>query len=76
MKKTSHFRITKINWLSLFKQIISVYSENHTKPTNTKWRFIDCWNRWDIQLPLGFKGLLIYSIHYEGQYDKTVIIMH
>jgi hypothetical protein len=23
--------ITKINWLTLFKEIIAVYSENHTK---------------------------------------------
>jgi hypothetical protein len=26
-----HFTITKINWLTLFKEIIPVYSENHTK---------------------------------------------
>jgi hypothetical protein len=30
-KKTPHFTITKINWLTLFKEIIAVYSENHTK---------------------------------------------
>jgi hypothetical protein len=30
-KKTQHFTITKINWLTLFKEIIAVYSENHTK---------------------------------------------
>jgi hypothetical protein len=29
-KKTPHFTITKINWLTLFKKIIAVYSENHT----------------------------------------------
>jgi hypothetical protein len=34
-KKTQHFTITKINWLTLFKEIIAVYSENHTKPINT-----------------------------------------
>jgi hypothetical protein len=34
-KKTQHFIITKINWLTLFKEIIAVYSENHTKPINT-----------------------------------------
>jgi hypothetical protein len=27
--------ITKPNWLMLFKEIIAVYSENHTKHTNT-----------------------------------------
>jgi hypothetical protein len=55
-KKTSHFTITQINWLMLFKEIIAVYTENHTKSINTKWRF-DCWSRWDIHLLLGFKGL-------------------
>jgi hypothetical protein len=35
-KKTQLFTITKINWLTLFKEIIAVYSENHTKPMNTK----------------------------------------
>jgi hypothetical protein len=35
-KKTIHFTITNINWLMLFKEIIAVYSENHTKLTNTK----------------------------------------
>jgi hypothetical protein len=36
-KRTQHFTITKINWLTLFKEIIAVYSENHMKPINTKW---------------------------------------
>jgi hypothetical protein len=35
-KKTQHFTITKISSLMLFKEIIAVYSENHTKPVNTK----------------------------------------
>jgi hypothetical protein len=30
-KKTPHFTITKINWLTLFKEIIAVHSENHTE---------------------------------------------
>jgi hypothetical protein len=33
-KKTQRIYITKINWL-MFKEIISVYSENHTKPINS-----------------------------------------
>jgi hypothetical protein len=37
-KKTQHFTITKINWLTLFKEIIPVYTENHTKPINTLWK--------------------------------------
>jgi hypothetical protein len=32
-KRTPHFTITKINWLMLFKEIIAVYTENHTEPT-------------------------------------------
>jgi hypothetical protein len=35
-KKTPHFSITKINWLELFREIIAVYSGNHTKLTNTE----------------------------------------
>jgi hypothetical protein len=33
-KRTQHFTITKINWLTLFKEIIAVYTENHTKIIN------------------------------------------
>jgi hypothetical protein len=35
-KRTPHFTITKINFLTLFKEVIAVYSENHAKPINTK----------------------------------------
>jgi hypothetical protein len=35
-KKTHLLTVTKINLLMVFKEIISVYSENHTKPVNTK----------------------------------------
>jgi hypothetical protein len=34
-KKTLHFTIAKINWLTLFKEIIPVYSENDIKSINT-----------------------------------------
>jgi hypothetical protein len=30
-KRTPHFTITKINWLTLFKEIIAVYSEKRKK---------------------------------------------
>jgi hypothetical protein len=39
-KRTPHFTITKINWLTLFKEMIAVYSEKHTKHINTKCRVI------------------------------------
>jgi hypothetical protein len=58
-KRTPHFTITKINWLTLFKETITVYSENHTKPINTKCRMTDCQSSWYIQLPFDFKGLIL-----------------
>jgi hypothetical protein len=39
-KKTQHFTITKINWLTLFKEIIAVYSENHTKHIKFKMQLL------------------------------------
>jgi hypothetical protein len=39
-KKTPHFTITKINWLTLFEEIIAVFTENHTKPTKTYTEFL------------------------------------
>jgi hypothetical protein len=29
----------------LFEEIMAVYSENHTKPTNTKYIFIECFDK-------------------------------
>jgi hypothetical protein len=40
-KRTPDFTIKKINWLTLFKKIIAVYSENK-KHTSTKWTVTDC----------------------------------
>jgi len=34
-KRTPQFTITEINWLTLFKEIIAVYSENFAEPINT-----------------------------------------
>jgi hypothetical protein len=31
-KRTPHFTITKINWLTLFKEIIAVYSKKLASP--------------------------------------------
>jgi hypothetical protein len=56
-KRTPHFTITEINWLTLFKEMVAVYSENHAKPINTKCSFTDCQNSCFILLPLGPKGL-------------------
>jgi hypothetical protein len=44
-KKTQHFTVTKINWLTLFKVIIAVYCENHMTHMNTKLRLTDCWKQ-------------------------------
>jgi endonuclease V-like protein UPF0215 family len=47
-KRAPNFTITKINWLMLFKEMIAVYSENHTKPINTKCSITYCQSRWFI----------------------------
>jgi hypothetical protein len=36
-KRTPHFTITKINWLTLVKEIIAVYSDNYAEIVNTKY---------------------------------------
>jgi hypothetical protein len=36
-----HFSTTKINWLKLLKDIIPVYTENHTKSANKNCSVID-----------------------------------
>jgi hypothetical protein len=33
-KRTPHFTITKISWLTLFKEMITGYTKNHTQPIN------------------------------------------
>jgi hypothetical protein len=55
--RTPHFTITEIKWLMLFTEIITDYSENHTKPINTKCGITDCQRKWFIYLPLSLKGL-------------------
>jgi hypothetical protein len=45
----------------LCKEIIAVYSGNHTRPTNTKHSVVDWKYSWYIKLPLGSKGLLYNS---------------
>jgi len=37
-KRTPHLTITNVNPLTLFKEIIDVYSQNRTEPINTKRR--------------------------------------
>jgi hypothetical protein len=55
--KTQSASIQKINWLMLFREIIAVYSEYHTKATLwVKCRVTDCHITWYIWLPLCFKG--------------------
>jgi hypothetical protein len=71
IKKTPHFTITKMNWLMLSKDLITVYSENHTKHINTEWRVTDCWSRWDMYcLLLRRKALtfIVWADTVEGTY--------
>jgi hypothetical protein len=46
-KKTPHFTVTKINWLTLFKGIIAVYSEGHTKH-RYRMRVVDRRSKWYV----------------------------
>jgi hypothetical protein len=50
-KRTQPVTITKINCLMPFKEIISVYTENHTKPININCRATDCQSIWYMYLP-------------------------
>jgi hypothetical protein len=74
-KKTVHFTVTKINWLTLFKVIIAVYSQNHTKHTNTNWRVDDSWRRWNIELPLGFDGVYNHMIREPPSTNRKRLIL-
>jgi hypothetical protein len=47
-KRSPNFAITKINWLMLFQEIITVNSENHAKPINTKCSITDGQSGWLI----------------------------
>jgi hypothetical protein len=49
--------------------MIVVYSENHTKHINTKYSATDCYDSWDILLPLGFKEL---KLPYLKSIQKTI----
>jgi hypothetical protein len=42
------FTITNINRLTLFKEMIPVYTENHKKPKNEKCNVTDSSSRWDF----------------------------
>jgi hypothetical protein len=41
-EKTQHDSITKTSLLMLFREINTVYTDNHKKPINKKCRAIDC----------------------------------
>jgi hypothetical protein len=59
-KKTQCIFIINISWLMMFNEIIPVYCVYCTKLINTlwaKWWVTNCYNRWSVQLALGFKGL-------------------
>jgi len=57
----------------LFKEIIAVYCENHTKPTNTKCGVTGLESGWYIQLPFGFKGLNSFPVR-NYKYSKQDIM--
>jgi hypothetical protein len=58
-RKTQPISITKSNYLMLFKEIIAVYCENHTKTRYillATCRVNECESSWYIQLSLGLLG--------------------
>jgi hypothetical protein len=70
-KRTPYFTITKINWLTLFKEIITVH---HAKLINTKFSINDCQSRWFIYLLLGLRGLTCsqeLAISMRSKADKS-----
>jgi hypothetical protein len=58
-KRTPHFTITKISWLTLFKELIAVYSEDNSRSINAKCIVTDWQSRWYRYFPLGFEGLFL-----------------
>jgi hypothetical protein len=63
-KKTHRVCITKINWLMLFREIIAVYSENHTEPIHTL-----CGQNAEIPIvKAGGRPTQTYSYHVSSHY--------
>jgi hypothetical protein len=67
----------------LFKEITAVYSQNHTKPINTKYRASECYSTLYIWLPFGSKRLMFktddhysYTLGflYDGRLHSCVIL--
>jgi hypothetical protein len=54
-----------INWLTLFKELITVYTENHIQPINTNavLLLVQADGTY-IYLPLGFKGLMAIVVFW------------
>jgi hypothetical protein len=56
----------------LFKEIITAYGENHTKPIKYKAKVISCQIKWDIHMPLN-EGLMNFDqIKYWGQCQMSL----
>jgi hypothetical protein len=48
LKENNILNLTKISWLMLFKEIIAVCGENHTKSVNAEYSVTVCQYSWDI----------------------------
>jgi hypothetical protein len=72
--RTPHFTIIMINWLTLFKVITTVYSENHTKHINAKCSDTSCWRRCYILLPLSFKRKIYFLLFRQGSQIQVAMI--
>jgi hypothetical protein len=65
-KRTPHFTITKINWLTLFKEIIAACSENHATPISTL-----CWQNAELLI---VKAGGTYSYHLALKICRSLIL--
>jgi hypothetical protein len=56
-KKTQHFTITKINWLTVSMDTTAVYSENHKGHVNTfRGEISELWSKGKINVGKPIKG--------------------
>jgi hypothetical protein len=58
-KKTQHFTVTRINRLTLFKEIIAVYNESRKK--STKWSVIYCYS--SLEHPVNTDRNKLYTLY-------------
>jgi hypothetical protein len=56
----------------LFNKVIAVYTENHTRPINTKYTVTDWYSRWYIILPVVLYGCETWSLTLREEHRLRV----